>query len=240
MQFENRKLNVLKAIIQRFIETAEPVGSNVIILHYHLNVSPATVRHDMVCLEDEGYIFQPHTSAGRVPTQMGYRKYVEDIADYESARKKAIKALVKIRQEYTREKAREQIYDAVNLLSRATNNVSFATVPDNRRTFYIGVSNVMRQPEFMNDPMAASQVIEVLENNDNFVNTLRSLDIDDSVKVFIGEENIILQIQSYSIVVTRYHTGDFEGFMGVLGPMRMDYPYNMMLVEEIKKLINER
>lgn len=238
MQFENRKLSVLKAIVQRFIETAEPVGSNVIILHYHLNVSPATVRHDMVCLEDEGYIFQPHTSAGRVPTQLGYRKYVEDIADYESARKKAIKALMQIRQEYALEKTKERIYDAVNLLSRATNNVSFATLPDNRRTFFLGISNVMRQPEFMNDPMHASQVMEVLENNDNFINTLRSLDIDDSVKVFIGEENIIPQIQSYSIVVTRYRVNDFEGFFGILGPMRMDYPYNMVLLEEIKKLIH--
>lgn len=237
MQFEDRKFNVLKAIVQRFIETAEPVGSNVVIVHYHLNVSPATVRHDMATLEDEGYIFQPHTSAGRVPTQMGYRKYVEDIADYESARKKAIKALIQIRQEYTLEKTKERIYDAVNLLARATNNVSFATLPDNRRTFFLGISNVMRQPEFMNDPMHASQVMEVLENNDNFLHTLHSLDIDDSVKVFIGEESIIPQIQSYSIIVTRYRAGDFEGFMGILGPMRMDYPYNIVLVEEIKKLI---
>ncbi len=238
MQFGNRKISVLKAIVQRFIETAEPVGSNVIIVHYHLNVSPATVRNDMAELEHEGYIFQPHTSAGRVPTQMGYRKYVEDIADYEGARKKAVKALIQIRREYALEKTKERIYDAVNLLSRATNNVSFATLPDNRRTFFLGISNVMRQPEFMNDPMHASQVMEVLENNDNFLNTLHSLDIDDSVKVFIGEENILPQVQSYSIIVTKYHANGYEGFFGILGPMRMDYPFNMVLVEEIKKIVS--
>jgi len=237
MKFENRKISILKAIVQRFIETAEPVGSNIIILHYHLNVSPATVRNDMAELEHEGYIFQPHTSAGRVPTRLGYRKYIEDIADYESARKKAVKALVQIQKEYNLQKTRERVYDAVNLLSRATGNASFATVPDNRRTFYLGMSNILRQPEFINDPIRASQVLEVFENNDNFVNTLHSLDIDDSVKVFIGEENIIPQIQSYSIIVTRYNIESYKGFIGILGPTRMDYPYNIVLLEEIKKMM---
>ena len=240
MDFSNRKIGILKAIVQHFIETAEPVGSNVVIVKYHLSVSPATVRNDMADLEEEGFIFQPHTSAGRVPTQQGYRKYVEEIADYEGARKRAIKAITSIQQELHIEKAKERIYEAVQLLSRATRNVSFATLPDNHRTFFLGISNVMKQPEFREDPLRASQVIEVLEDNDNFINTLKTLDVDDSVKVFIGEENIIPQIASYSIIVTKYHTHGYSGYFGTLGPMRMDYPYNMVLTEEIKKLLDDR
>ena len=80
-------------------------------------------------------------------------------------------------QSYKTEKAREKIYDAVSLLARATENASFATLPDNRRTFYLGFSNMLKQPEFASDSISASQVIEVLEKSDNFVNILRNLDI---------------------------------------------------------------
>ncbi|KKQ71986.1 MAG: heat-inducible transcription repressor, heat-inducible transcriptional repressor [Candidatus Peregrinibacteria bacterium GW2011_GWC2_39_14] len=240
MDFGNRKISILKAIVQRFIETAEPVGSNIIIVQYHLNVSPATVRNDMAELEEEGFIFQPHTSAGRVPTQQGYRKYVEEIADYDSARKRVEKALIPMREEYKIQKTKEKLHEAVHLLSRATHNVSFATLPDNQRTFYLGVSNALRQPEFINDPVSASQVMEVLEENDNFIKILKSLEIGEKADVFIGQENIIPQIHSCSIIVTKYELDGFEGFLGILGPMRMDYPYNMVLVEEIKKLLRNK
>lgn len=233
-----RRQQVLKAIIQQFIQTAQPVGSNTVLVSYKFSVSPATIRNDMAALEREGLIYQPHTSAGRVPTSMAYRLYVNAIADYETARTHALQKLQKIQLQYHLEKAREKIYDAVSLLAHSTENISFATLPDNDRTFYLGLSNVLRQPEFMYDSVRASQVVEVLERSYNFVNTLRNLDIDNTIKVFIGDENILEQIQSCSIIVTKYNFKGYKGFMGILGPMRMDYPFNMVMVEEVKKLLN--
>lgn len=234
----NRHEQVLKAIIQHFIQTAEPVGSNTILVSYNFSVSPATIRNDMATLEKEGLIYQPHTSAGRVPTPLAYRLYVNELADYDAARKKAIQQLKHIQQEHHLAKVKERIYDAVSLMAKSTGNVSFATLPDNHRTFYLGMSNVLKQPEFMHDSLHASQVMEVLEHSNNFVDTLHNLDINDEIKVFIGTENIIEQIQSCSIVVTTYTLNGYEGFIGILGPTRLDYPFNIAIIEEIKKLLD--
>jgi heat-inducible transcriptional repressor len=77
---DDRKLAVLRAIVQDFVSTNEPVGSKVLVERHHLGVSPATVRNDMAALEEEGYIAQPHTSAGRVPTDKGYRLFVDRLS----------------------------------------------------------------------------------------------------------------------------------------------------------------
>ncbi len=235
---EERKKRVLQAIVKHFIDTAEPVGSNTILVSYQFHVSPATIRNDMMSLESSGYIKQPHTSAGRIPTDKGYRIFVDEMADYKKARKEALLALKTIREQYKVEKVKEQLYDAVSLLARATKAVSFATTPDNPRTFFLGMSNVLRQPEFSQDSVRASEVIEVLERGDNFVKTLGSLKITDKVRTFIGEENILPQIQSCSIIVSRYEKDGFKGYLGILGPKRMNYAYNIVLLEEIKKLLN--
>lgn len=237
---EDRKKKVLSAIIKHFIETAEPVGSNTILISYQFHVSPATIRNDMMSLEKSGYIFQPHTSAGRIPTDKGYRLFVDEIADYKKARTEALKALTIIREKYKAEKVRERLYDTVNLLARASNAVSFATTPDNPRTFFLGMSNVLRQPEFASDNIRASEVIEVLEHSDNFVKTLAGLEITNKVRTFIGEENILQQIQSCSIIVTRYEQDGFMGYLGILGPKRMNYAYNIVLLEEIKKIFDNQ
>lgn len=233
----DRRQEVLKAIINHFISTAEPVGSETILISYKFSVSPATIRNDMAYLEKEGLIYQPHTSAGRIPTDSGYRLFVEEMADYESERQHAIEVLRQVRQSYTVEKVKEKIYDVIELIARSTENVSFATLPDNPRTFYLGLANVMRQPEFLSDKIRASQVIEVLEKHDNFVNILKRLDIDNSIKTFIGKENIIEQIHSCSLMVTQYNIKGYKGYFGILGPTRMNYTFNSVILEELKKLL---
>jgi len=234
---KDRSLAILNAIIEEFIDTAQPVGSQTIVMGYHLSVSSATVRNEMVHLETEGYIMQPHTSAGRIPTDTGYRLYVDELADYLGAEKAADKKLMQVRSAYQTQKARERVYDAVNILSQTTENVAFATLPNNRRTFFLGVSNVLKQPEFAMNMMNASQVMEVLEDNDHFINTLQKLDIEKVPKIFIGKENILAQIQSCAMVVTRYSLGNFTGYIGILGPTRMKYPFNHAVLGKIKNLI---
>jgi len=77
---DERKLAVLRAIVTDYVNSREPVGSKTLVERYHLDVSPATVRNDMAVLEEEGYIAQPHTSAGRIPTDKGYRLFVDRLA----------------------------------------------------------------------------------------------------------------------------------------------------------------
>jgi heat-inducible transcriptional repressor len=80
MSLDDRKLDVLRAIVQDYVATQEPVGSKALVERHHLRVSPATIRNDMAVLEEEGYIRQPHTSAGRVPTDRGYRLFVDKLS----------------------------------------------------------------------------------------------------------------------------------------------------------------
>lgn len=235
-----RREEVLKAIIRHFINTAEPVGSQTIIVSYKFHVSPATIRNDMAALEKEGLIYQPHTSAGRIPTDLGYRLFIDEIADYKNEKEHALQVLKKIRENYKMQKIKEKVYDAIEVIAKATDNVSFATLPDNNRTFYLGLANVLRQPEFLYDSIRASQVIEILEKHNHFVNLLKELEVDNTVKTFIGKENILEQIQSCSLMVTKYNIDGMKGFFGILGPTRMNYPFNRAILEEIKNLLTEK
>src|SRR3954469_3529624 len=94
---EDRKLAVLRAIVEDYVQTREPVGSRALVERHSLGVSPATIRNDMAALEDEGYIAQPHTSAGRVPTDKGYRLFVDRLSGVKPlspAEKRAIQTLL--------------------------------------------------------------------------------------------------------------------------------------------------
>mgnify|MGYP006173370975 CR=1 FL=1 len=93
MSLDDRKLEVLRAIVEDYVATQEPVGSKTLVERHQLGVSPATVRNDMAVLEEEGFITQPHTSAGRIPTDKGYRLFVDRLSGVKplsAAEKRAI------------------------------------------------------------------------------------------------------------------------------------------------------
>jgi transcriptional regulator of heat shock response len=227
---KDRQEKLLLAIIDNFIRTAVPVGSKTIVREYKLEVSPATIRNEMAKLEEQGLICQPYTSAGRVPTSKGYRFFVESVKVSKQDEELAKTAFVSQVEQYQEQLDRQQVYQSVDILSRVVDNIGFATLPDNDRTIFVGLSNVLRQPEFIAHPEVASRVVEVLERE--FLGLLDSLEIDDQVRVFIGEENLMEQFQSCSMLVTKYALNDREGYMGVLGPMRMKYSYNKAALEQ--------
>lgn len=237
MTLDQRKNQILSAIVEHFVETAEPVGSKTVILTYHFKVSPATVRNDMMTLEQEGLIMQPHTSAGRVPTDKGYRFYVDELADYDLARALAHKTLFKLRHHARADFAKQRVHQAVELLSQATPNMAFATIPENTRTFFMGFSKMLRQPEFLESPLKASQVMEVIEDQAHFLKNLQMLNVDGEPHIFIGEENMLRGIDSCSLIVTKYCYDGYKGAIGILGPKRMPYAYNSAILAEVHELL---
>lgn len=234
---DDRQHKLLLAIIDNFIRTAIPVGSRTVVREYKFKLSSATVRHEMAQLENKGLLCQPYTSSGRVPTTKGYRFFVESLKISETEQKLAKTAFSKQLRQYHDQIARQTAYRAVDILSRVVDNLAFATLPENRQTIFLGLSNVLRQPEFAQHPEIASRVVEVLERG--FIAFLESLRADDEVKVFIGEENLIEQFQSCSMLVVRYRFSGREGFLGVLGPMRMRYSYNKAVLEQAKQFLEE-
>ncbi|MDP3976298.1 MAG: hypothetical protein Q8P95_05280 [bacterium] len=233
---KERQQQILLAIIDNFIRTAIPVGSKTVVRHYQLRVSGATVRNEMQMLEEQGLICSPHTSAGRIPTTKGYRMFVESSKKEAEKEEKAAKStFLQTLEGYQAVQDRQQVYRAVDILARVVDNIAFATVPDNDRTIFLGLSNTLRQPEFMANPEVASRVVEVLEHD--FVSLLGTIDIDEEVRVYIGEENLIQQFQSCSMLVTKYRLGKSSGVMGVLGPMRMRYAYNRAALEQARDFL---
>ncbi|HEU5006101.1 MAG TPA: heat-inducible transcriptional repressor HrcA [Jatrophihabitantaceae bacterium] len=129
---EDRKLEVLRAIVSDFISTNEPVGSKTLADRYNLGVSPATIRNDMAVLEEEGLIAQPHTSAGRIPTDAGYRMFVDRLTDLKplsSAERRAIQTFLDGAVDLD-----DVLHRAVRTLAQLTRNVAVVQYPSLSRS----------------------------------------------------------------------------------------------------------
>ncbi len=132
MELDERKLKILKAIVRNYLETGEPVGSRTISKYTDLNLSSATIRNEMSDLEDMGYILQPHTSAGRIPSDKGYRTYVDDMmrekADEISQQQQEISDMKNFLTEKV-EKVEELLQNTAKLLANNTNYATMISAP---------------------------------------------------------------------------------------------------------------
>lgn len=232
----SRKHDILKAVIEIFISTANPVGSKYLKESSGFDVSPATLRNEMARLEKEGFLQQSHSSGGRVPTSEGYRFFVNDLNISSPQKKEFQKEFQTITKKYFQEKQADQlVYDAISILSKMTPNIAFATIPSAKKTFFLGVSHLLSQPEFSMAPQDFSGVFRVLE--EDLYQFLYSLDIRNEVELFIGNENLLSGIDSCSLLVSSIEILNEPVFFGILGPMRMNYEKNIVAVEETKKLL---
>lgn len=228
---------ILSALIQDFVESASPVASKRLLEKGNFSVSSATVRNEFARLEEIGLIHSPHVSAGKVPTSEGYRFYVDELMDV-SVDEFAMRQIIRDRvTEYQLSKSKESVFDVLRTVASLSGNVAFASV-ENDRTFYIGMSNVLRSPEYQANPEAAAQIIEILEGRNRFEAFLDTVSFDEGdTKIFIGEENLLKEISSCAMVLTSFETNHIKGKLGILGPMRMRYGFNKVLLSELKDLI---
>ena len=232
-----RRQKILEAIVEAFIKNASPVGSKHLSEAYDFKVSPATIRNEMSALEREGYITQPHTSAGRVPTNLAYRKLVDAMREEKTLLKRVHDDMMQVRQEHFLKKTKQKLYDVVSILSGVTENVGFVTLPDKRGFFYMGISHMLKKPEFISQPERTTRVVEILEND--LTNLLASLDLTEEGSIYIGEENILPEFQSCSLLAIPYSHQRFSGVMGILGSTRMDYAYNLAALKVALQMLDE-
>jgi transcriptional regulator of heat shock response len=230
-----RQSKLLVTIINQFIHTAIPVGSKKLVESGIFSCSSATLRNEMLQLEDEGFLEQPHVSAGRVPSAKGYRAYVQEFMEPSAREKAVMKQFETLKDQYLQHKDQERVYDAVAMLSQMTPNVAFASVPHKDQVFYLGLANVLRLPEFLADPRLASGVAEVLEKH--LSSLLEDVTIDDHVRYYIGEKDVLPKIQSCSLMAVEYSLRGEKGVLGILGPMRMDYSYNTIALKLASDLL---
>ena len=231
---KERTLRILAALINDFVESATPVASKKLLESGAFSVSSATVRNEFALLEEIGLIMSPHVSSGKVPTEKGYRFFVDQLLKEDEVEEMKVHALFeKHIHDYHLEKARESLFDMIKLCSHLSGNVAFASI-ENDQSLYLGLSKVLRSPEFMAEPERGAQIVEVFERREKFQEMLCSLDLPiNEVKIFIGNENLFEEVQSCAMLVLKFEKNGVQGHVGILGPMRMNYGFNRALLKNM-------
>ena len=234
-----RQSQILKAIVEQYAEVASPVGSN--LLAKAFNVSSATIRAEMAELERLGFISQPHTSAGRVPTDKGYRYYVNELNENqlasEDSERRAERALsVRVHEGGMPERI---IRNAVDTLVELTHNLGLATIGN--QLYISGLSNLFGQPEFV----GGQQVRQVAQLLDNLEPWLRETAPNQPLNVYIGRENPIGRSAGASLIISRFRSSFSDNsYIGILGPTRQQYRDVMHLVklagQELEEALYDR
>jgi heat-inducible transcriptional repressor len=227
-----RQQQILIAIVEQYAEVASPVGSS--LLSKAFNVSSATIRAEMAELERMGYIHQPHTSAGRVPTDKGYRTYVNSLTEAIDvpAERRAERALTaRVESGGLPERT---IRNAVDTLVELTHNLGLATIGN--QLYMSGLSNLFGQPEFI----GGAQVQQVARLLDNLEPWLREAAPNEPLSVYIGAENPIGRSANVSLIISRFRSPYSDhSYIGVLGPTRQQYRDVMSLVTRAGKSLEE-
>lgn len=224
-ELSERQFKILSAIIEQYAEVAAPVGS--VTLAKLFNVSSATVRNEMAVLEKLNLITQPHTSAGRIPTDKGYRIYVNSINESMDSDELPINRnarAIDVRINSAGE-AEQTIRSAVRSLVEITHNVGLATIGN---SLYVrGFGSLFAQPELM-QAQAAQEVARLLDNLEPW---LREAAPNEPLSVFIGRENPIGKSSKSTLIISRFVSPYSDrSYIGVLGPTRQDYRTVMNLV----------
>ena len=230
-----RQIQILAAIIEQHAEIAAPVGS--VLLAKLFNVSSATIRSEMSKLEEMGFITQPHTSAGRIPTDTGYRFYVNMLNESYSNNipqpdrsARAIEARVNTHSNH----ADRAIRSAVDSLVDLTHNLGIATIGD--ELYMSGIGNLFSQPEFSN----TDHVQAVARLLDNLEPWLREVAPNEPLNVYIGSENPIGRSSGVSLIISRYRSPYSDrSYIGVLGSTRQSYDKVMRLVRHAGAMLEE-
>lgn len=222
-----RQALILRLLTKVYIETARPVGSSMLVDGGEISVSPATVRNDFTVLESEGYITQPHTSAGRIPTVKGYKFYVDSLSQE-----------VELARRYERQ-LRNAMHDdgrAMTKLLATLTGESVVWVDRDGRMHYSGVSNLLAQPEFQDEKMRAGMG-DMIDQFGDIVSRIEDQEAD-SLHYVVGDRTM-LPSADYSVVSLKIDKGKDQTMVVVLGPLRMNYEKAMALLALLKELYEQ-
>ena len=233
---DDRKKRILEAIIEEYVQTAEPVSSGSIVKHYDLGCSSATIRNDMAELEDIGYLDKPHTSAGRIPSNKGYRFYVDTLLKDDKLTQKEI--------QYIKSRLAEKVSEfeeltriATETLSEITNYTTMLINQNNDIEFNL-LKNMFNFPE-MQRIDTAQNLIKLLDEKEILLEEIRTA-INEDIDIHIGNENDTDVLKDFSIITYNHVlNGKYMGTIGIIGPTRMNYSKVISLMKYIGKKLNE-
>jgi len=229
---DQRKQKILRSVIEEYVSTGTPVGSGVIVDKYIRDVSSPTIRNDMQELERAGFITHPHTSAGRIPTEAGYRFYIEHLLPEKKVTPAQERVIAEARGDAPDvDQQMKCIAKKVAELSGEAVVIGFSPYD----AYYTGLSNIFAKPEFM----AQDQVVNlsvVIDHMDEVMARIGEA-VDSDVTVLLGSDNPF-GVMCGSVLSSAWF-GRRKSIVGILGPMRMDYGRNVAFIKYIKFLLEQ-
>jgi transcriptional regulator of heat shock response len=232
-----RQEQILKAVIQEYIENAEPVGSEILVDKYGLDFSPATARNEMVELSQRGFLEKSHTSAGRYPSALAFRYFVKHLMEEKEI---PVVSEVAIKQRLWDRKHDQGLLlrEAVASLAGEIQNLSFIVTDDNR-LYVAGSSHILRHPEFYDIDLTRT-VLHIMDQVETVEAIFSQLDPSQDFGLLLGEETGLPSLIQCGIVAGRVDLPrGHHGYISVLGPYRLDYSMVIPRVRYIQHLLNE-
>lgn len=232
-----RQTQILKALIDEYIETALPVGSLALEKKYNLGVSPATIRNEMAALTKAGFLKQPYTSAGRVPTPSAMKFYINQLMEEKKLsvadEVRAKEGVWEVRNDF------DVLMDkATRALSQKTKTLSVAATVDGS-TWSHGYSQVFNNPEF-NNFQVCQNLFSLIEQEKRLVELFFGKFTGLSqIEVLFGEELGWEYFDPVGIVATRFNVRGNEGAIGVIGPFRLNYSAVIPVVRYFGDLVEQ-
>ncbi|MEX2008108.1 MAG: hypothetical protein WD850_01290 [Candidatus Spechtbacterales bacterium] len=244
-QFEKERL--LLDVVQEYIETATPVSSGGLLEKYGYDVSSATLRNWMAELSDAGFLMQPHTSAGRIPTPKAYRFFVDKVAlgarepveESEAHKQKALPEAVRDELETAlRNSPQEAAREMSRYLAEMSHAMGFAGLLGLNQFYREGLRRLLDEPEFLN----TENVRRLVEFADSLEEEMEQVfrNLDEDVQIIIGSPEHPRREMPFSVMAFTSELPNHErAVFGIVGPMRMRYSDNLRLLEDIRGVFND-
>jgi len=229
-------MEILNRIVQEYISSAHPVGSQLLEKKYDFGISPAAIRIEMQKLTQGGFLYQPHTSAGRVPTDKGYRFFVDNLIESNFIQGEKDKNFFEGFEEI--EKVIEDSFKFTQLLTKnlasASSNLALSYLFDKDFLWKEGWEEILGEPEFKESDCISNfaKLLKCFEEN------IINLEINSGIKIYIGKENPFSKARDFSTIISRcYFPENQEGILAILGPKRMAYQKNIGLINSSIRLL---
>lgn len=231
-----RQIQILRAVIEEFISSAQPVGSDTIDRKYNIGVSPATIRNEMVQLTKQGYLTKSHTSSGRIPAPQALKLYVNELM-----RERELSVADEVA-------AKEQVWKNRRHLNLLLKQIAVVmaqrtkalgvTVIDDEDLYHAGYANLLAMPEFT-DMQVMRQVLMMIEEIRQLEEIFSFGANENQVKVVYGQELNNKFLAPVGIIHTSFDAGGHRCRVAVVGSSRFDYPYVIPLMKYVRELVQE-
>jgi len=236
MELTDRQIQILKHVIEEYITTAAPVGSEVLDRKFNLGVSPATIRNEMVQLTRSGYLKQPHTSAGRSPTPKAFKLYISQLMQEEDL-SVAEEVSVKEKMWDFRDDLDDLLRQATRTLADKTKCIGLAVTSDNK-IYHSGYFYVLDKPEFY-DIDVTKTVFSLLDQVDELFHIFEHASGDDPIHVLLGDDFQNKFLEPVGIVFADFNVSGVQGSIGVVGPARLPFYYVIPLIRHLSLTLQE-